>query len=90
VALSHEQLYSLARAGAKARLEELRAEMTAIQALVGGEGARTGRRRGPGRPAGGRRGRKRSKISTAGRARIAAAQRARWAKIKAARTGAKK
>lgn len=40
-----------------------------------------GRRRGPGRP--GRAGRPRRKLSAAARARIAAAQRARWAKLKA-------
>lgn len=68
--LSSDQLRQLARLGAQARLEELRTEMAAIQALIG-EGGRAGARRG--------------KLSAAGRRAIAAAQRARWAKIKAAK-----
>ena len=82
--LSSEQLHQLARLGARARLEELRREMSAIQSLVG-ETSPGGRR---GRPTGRRR-RRRGKLSAAGRARIAAAQRARWAKIKRAKNARK-
>lgn len=88
--LSSDQPHQLARLGAQARLEELRTEMAAIEALIGERdhgGARRGRR--PGRPAGRESkrpgGRKRGKLSAAGRRAIAAAQRARWAKIKAAK-----
>jgi hypothetical protein len=81
VALSKEQLHNLARLGAKARLEDLRAEMTAIEALVGASGRRDRKasRLADGRP-------KRRTISAAGRARIAAAQRKRWAAIKRAKS----
>ena len=56
----------------------------AISVLEGLSGDHAGRRRGPGRPRKARR-----HLSTAARARIAAAQRARWAKLrqKKARTG---
>ena len=50
----------------------------AIEALTEGQ-------RGPGRPPG----RKRSRFSAAARKRMAAAQRARWAKIKARKKAAK-
>jgi len=97
VPLSRQQLHELARLGAKLRLQELRAEIAAIQALAGGGGGTPGRSsRGPrgaraGRPAG--RPRTRGKLSAKGRAAIVAAQRARWAKVRAERTktaGAKK
>jgi hypothetical protein len=51
----------------------------------GGAGAAAAHR-GPGRPAGS--GRKKRTISPEGRARIAAAQKARWAKISSAKSGA--
>jgi hypothetical protein len=78
--LSTAQLHQLARYGAQARLEELRAEIAALRALIGGapasaQGSKPRRRR------------RRGKLSAAGRAAIAAAQKARWAK---ARRGSKK
>jgi hypothetical protein len=77
---SSEQLHQLARHGAVARLEEIRTEIASIDQLIrGGEtAAADGPRNRPGRP--GRR--KRRTLSAAGRAAIAAAQKARWAKIK--------
>jgi hypothetical protein len=96
VALSRQQLHELARLGAKVRLQELREEIAAIQALAGGgeprgRGGRRGRTKQAGRPAG--RSRRRGKLSPKGRAAIVAAQRARWAKVRAERArtaGAKK
>lgn len=87
--LTTDQLRALARHGAKARLQELHKELAAIEALLG-EGRHPGAPRGrrPGRLAGRvskrSRGRRPGKLSAAGRRAIAAAQRARWAKIKAA------
>ncbi len=62
---------------------ELQRVETALNALSGLGG------RGPGRPPGGK-GRRRGKMSAAGRARIAAAQRARWAKIRAQKRATRK
>jgi len=81
--LSTDQIRQLARRGAELRLEEVRREIAAISALLA-TGTR-GQRRGPTgdrdssdghRPS-------RTTISAAGRAAIAAAQKARWAKIRA-------
>jgi len=52
MALTTEQLHSLARAGAEARIAELEAEIASIRSEFGIGGARRGRppgRRGPGR-----------------------------------------
>jgi len=74
---------TLAREGARVRLQELRAEMAALEALVREAGGAAGR---AGRPArGGRRGRR--QLSAAGRAAIAAGQKARWQKVNAAKNG---
>jgi hypothetical protein len=81
--LSTDQLRTLAREGARVRLQELRAEIAALESLIGERGGAAGRR---GRPAGeGPRGRR--PLSAAGRAAIAAGQKARWRKVKAAKTG---
>jgi hypothetical protein len=75
---------TLARAGARVRLQELRAEIAALESLIRESGGAAGR---AGRPArGGRRGRR--QLSAAGRAAIAAGQKARWQKVKAAKNGA--
>jgi hypothetical protein len=73
----------------------LLAQLT-LRGSAAGAGGRPGRpdgstaaraaRRGPGRPAGS--GRRKRTISAEGRARIAAAQKARWAKISSAKAGA--
>jgi hypothetical protein len=80
--LSIEQMKQLAAHGARARMEELRAEIAAItQAFpeVGESGdATVGRRRR----------RRRGKLSAAGRAAISAAQKKRWAAIKRQRAKA--
>ena len=78
--LTPDQLHTLARYGAKARLEELRTEIAAMQALLGEapSGRRSGRRAAEAK--GSRR--KRRKLSAQGRANIIAAQKARWAKLK--------
>ena len=83
--LTTDQLHTLARYGAKARLEELRTEIAAMQAVLSeapSRGRRT--RKAAARPAkvGGARRRKRGKLSAQGRANIIAAQKARWAKLK--------
>jgi len=76
--LTPDQLHTLARYGAQARLEEIRTEIVALQDLVGEAPARR-----TGRKAVSKRGRrKRGKLSAQGRANIIAAQKARWAKIK--------
>jgi hypothetical protein len=81
----------------RAQEESLRAGLARIQheiATFTKDGpfpfASTGKRRG--RPAGSKNvaTKKRRKMSAAGRARIAAAQKARWAKIKAGKKGSKK
>ena len=78
--LTPDQLKTLARYGAKARLEEIRTEIAAIEGLIGGQSP-AGR---PGRKAARKRipRRKRRKLSAQGRANIIAAQKARWAKLK--------
>ena len=93
MALSLDQLKKLAAHGARARLEELRAEIAAITRafpdMASGDTATPRRRRRRGRKAGaatttatnGRR-RRRGKLSAAGRAAISAAQKKRWAAIK--------
>ena len=76
--LSRIQLDQLARLGAQARLHELQAEVATLKRLIGGTTAGNTK----GNTALGPRRRRRGKISAAGRAAIAAAQKARWAKIK--------
>ena len=70
-------------------LRQLKAQRQVAQAEVnkldGAIEALTEGRRGPKRPPG----RKRSRLSAAARKRIAAAQRARWSKIKARKKAAK-
>ena len=82
--MSDVELRSLAREGARVRLEALRQEIAALEALVAGE--RTGR--GGRRAAAAGRTRRRGQLSAAGRAAIVAAQKARWAQIKSAKSGA--
>lgn len=79
-ALTSDQLHQLARHGAMARLEEIKKEIALLEVLIrgGGSALTDGGRRAPGRPAR----RARRTLSAAGRAAIAAAQKARWAKIK--------
>ncbi len=79
--LSSYQLHQLARRGVLIRIEEIRKEMAAIEVLAG-ERAQSGRSRRKGARHAGR---KRGQLSASGRAAIAAAQRARWARIKAAK-----
>lgn len=85
--LSREQLHTLARRGAAARIAELKAEISAIlRAFPRVRSDHAGAKevpflRGVSVPRKPRR--KRSKLSAVGRARIAAAQRKRWAIIKA-------
>ena len=81
--LSSTQIRTLAREGARIRLQELRAEIVALETLMRDRGAAAGR---AARPAG--RGRRRRQLSAAGRAAIAAGQKARWQKAKAANAGA--
>ena len=81
--LSSNQLRTLAREGARVRLQELRAEIVALETLMRDGGAAAGR---AARPA--RRGRRRRQLSAAGRAAIAAGQKARWQKVKAANAAA--
>ena len=78
--LSRTQLDQLAQLGARARLEQLQAEVAALQRILGGKsaGAPAAATKAPGR-------RRRGKISAAGRAAISAAQKARWAKIKSSK-----
>src|SRR5262249_19217197 len=77
-------MQALARAGARVRLEELRAEIAMLERLLRDSGAATRGRR----TAASARPRRRGQLSPAGRAAIAAAQKARWAKVKAAKTAA--
>ena len=73
--LSRQELFSLARAGAEARIAELQAQIDAIRSTFTGRGRGVGRRAtAAGKP------RKRRKMSKEGRAKIAAAAKARWAK----------
>jgi len=80
--LSKSQLDHLAQLGARARLEQLQAEVAALQRILSGKSA--------GAPAAATKAphhRRRGKLSAAGRAAISAAQKARWAKLKAAKSG---
>src|SRR5437868_577300 len=78
---SADQIQALAREGARVRLEALRTEIAALEGLLG-EREGGSRRRGRGRP----RTRRRGQLSAAGRAAIAAGQKARWEKVKAAQS----
>jgi len=70
------------------QIERLEAEMAAI---LGGAASSSGAaKRAGGAPAGPRKGRRRGTISPEGRARIIAAQKARWAKVRRAKGGAPK
>jgi hypothetical protein len=89
--LSMDQLQKLAAYGARARVEELRAEIAAITEafpdLAGSAAAVPRPRRGrppasAGPSNGRRRRRRRGKLSAAGRAAISAAQKKRWAAIR--------
>jgi hypothetical protein len=84
VTLTDTQLLQLAQHGAKARIEELRQEIASLQALISGNGTRSSINAARPTPPTVRR----RRISAAGRARIAAAQKARWAKIKGTATSA--
>ena len=80
--LSSDQLRTLAREGARVRLQELRAEIASLETLIRDGGAAATRTERPA-PRGGRR----RALSAAGRAAIAAGQKARWQKVKAANSG---
>jgi len=75
---------TLAREGARVRLQELRAEIAALESLVRDGGGHVGRAERPAR----RQRRGRRQLSAAGRAAIAAGQKARWEKVKAAKNAA--
>jgi hypothetical protein len=77
-ALSRQELLSYARAGAQARIDQLRAELAALEAAFGGRG-----RRAAGGKRGGGGGGKKRRMSAEGRKRIADAARRRWAKWRA-------
>jgi hypothetical protein len=81
--LSSYQLRTLAREGARVRLQELRTEIAALETLMRDGGAVN---RGAAQPT--RRRSRRRHLSAAGRAAIAAGQKARWQKVKAAKNGA--
>jgi len=81
--LSPDQMRTLAREGTRARLQELRAEIAALETLMRDSGATAGR---VGRPVRG--GRRRWQLSAAGRAAIAAGQKVRWEKVKVGNSGA--
>ena len=87
--LSREQMHELTRLGARERLAQIRAEIAAVEALVSGADTHRGRSATP--PPTAEVGRRpRRTLSAKGRAAIAAAQRARWAKIKAAKAATAK
>jgi hypothetical protein len=75
--LNRQELLSLARAGAEARIKELEGQIAAIRATFGD------RKKGRPAAAAAAKPRKRRKMSKAGRAKIAAAAKARWAKWRA-------
>jgi hypothetical protein len=79
--LSRENLIALAREGAQARMEALRAELASLEALFGGTGARRGRK--PGSRAAAAPKRRRRKMSKEARKRISDAQKKRWAEQRA-------
>jgi len=83
-ALSRRDLLSYARAGAQARIDELRAELAALESAFGSGGRSAGKRAA----AGGGTGKKR-RMSAEGRKRIADAARKRWAKWRADKKGNK-
>ena len=87
--LSRQQLFSLARRGATARIQELKAEIADLtRQFAGALGRVAGNDGGRQRMSQKRRVRRtRGKLSAAGRRAIAAAQKARWAKIKQAEGG---
>ena len=88
--LDRKMLLTLARGGAEARIRELQNEIATIRTtfgMRGSPGAAAAPRGGPGKR---RKPRKRGKLSAAGRRAIVAAQKARWAAIKAGKNGAKK
>ena len=80
------QLREFARLGAQVRLKELRAEIALVNGLLRGLGsdADSASAQNVGASAQAAPARKRRKMSATGRARIAAAQRKRWAAVKAA------
>jgi len=80
--LSSDQMQTLAREGARVRLQELATEIAALETLMRDGGAAD---RGAAHSA--RRRRPRRRLSAAGRAAIAAGQKARWQKAKAAKNG---
>jgi len=83
-ALSRQELLGYARAGAQARIDQLRAELAALEAAFGGGRGRSA----AGRKAPGGTGKKR-RMSAEGRKRIADAARRRWAKWRADKKGSK-
>jgi hypothetical protein len=85
VSLTDAQVLALAQEGAKKRVEELRQEIARLEVLIHGNGARSVRTTPAG--AGSRIVRRRRRLSADARARIAAAQKARWARIKGGRAG---
>ncbi len=86
--LSPERLHELARVGAQTMLERLRAEITSIVRML--PGLEGGSAVSPPAPVE-RVKRRRRRMSAAGRRAIAAAQRARWAKVrKAAKQASRK
>ena len=80
--LSQQQLMDYARAGAQTRIEQLRAELAALEAAFGrGKGrGRAGRAPAASASAGAA---PKRKLSAAGRKKIADAARKRWAKWRA-------
>jgi hypothetical protein len=84
--MDRSELLRLARVGAAARLQELRAEMVAIvrQFPALRRGSVASQRDGSKRP------RRRRRMSAEARRRISEAQKARWAKQKAQGAGGKK
>ena len=88
--LDRKMLLTLARVGAEARIRELQNEIATIRStfgMRGSSGAAAATGGGPGKRS---KSRKRGKLSAAGRRAIVAAQKARWAAIKAGKGGAKK
>jgi hypothetical protein len=85
MALSTPQVRDLAKKGARARVEEIKAELSSIYAsfpeLRGASG--TGMQRGGAAPV--KSTRRKSRISAAGRERIRQAQLKRWAAVRAKR-----
>ena len=78
--LTREQLHRLARLGAAKRVEELHQERRAIEAMLGGRHVVSTPNKAT------RHRRRRRRMSAEARAKIAAAQRRRWAAVRAAKT----